>query len=189
MSMNAANVAILKPLADGVLYWAPVGTKEPNDATTPLPAAWRNVGYIAEDGIVRSAGLEAGEGKVAFGGDTVVQGVNKRSPNVKFTIIETSNADAMAMVVHTNDITKNADGTLNWSDSGRDPEPKTLVFESVRDDLTVERTVYGHTVAGEMEDVTNDNDTVYGYGVTYNARKVNGAYSRTYQAKIVAPTP
>lgn len=35
----------------GAVYAAPVGTAAPTDATTALPAAWKALGYLHEDGV------------------------------------------------------------------------------------------------------------------------------------------
>lgn len=42
-------------LGPGLLYAAPIGTTEPTDATTPLPSAWREIGYTDEGTTINMA--------------------------------------------------------------------------------------------------------------------------------------
>lgn len=51
---NAQNVSVAKPKVGGAVFVAPVGTDLPTDATTALNAAYQNVGYISEDGVVNT---------------------------------------------------------------------------------------------------------------------------------------
>jgi hypothetical protein len=46
--LEASNVVVA---SFGHIYIAPEGTALPADVTTPLPAAWEDIGYVGEDGV------------------------------------------------------------------------------------------------------------------------------------------
>ena len=48
---NSANVTAGTPKVGGAFFHAPLGTDLPTDARTPLDAAFKNLGYISEDGL------------------------------------------------------------------------------------------------------------------------------------------
>lgn len=51
MALVAENVRIG---TTGNLYIAPLGTAAPTDVKTPLPAAWKDLGYFSADGVTES---------------------------------------------------------------------------------------------------------------------------------------
>ena len=48
---NTANVAAGKPKINGAIFVAPVGATLPTDASTVLDAAFKNLGFISDDGV------------------------------------------------------------------------------------------------------------------------------------------
>ena len=51
---NVTNVSTGKPKVAGAVYRAPKGTTLPTNATSTLPSAWAEMGYISEDGVTNS---------------------------------------------------------------------------------------------------------------------------------------
>ena len=68
--MNANNVTTGKRRTAGGIYRAAAGTTLPTDATTSLAAAFKEIGYISEDGVTNSISKTTNEIK-EWGGDTV----------------------------------------------------------------------------------------------------------------------
>jgi len=54
MAANASEVVVG---SGGKIYIAPVGTPEPNTPTAALNAAYKDLGYISEDGVSASFGV------------------------------------------------------------------------------------------------------------------------------------
>lgn len=71
MGNDKSNIAIGLPNPKGALYWAPLGTTLPTDATTPLASEFVNLGYVTEDGLTSTTAEE---------GMTLKLGVLKLSP-------------------------------------------------------------------------------------------------------------
>lgn len=51
---DTQNVTVGKGRVTGYLFVAPNGTALPTDATTDLPEAFKNLGYIDEDGVTET---------------------------------------------------------------------------------------------------------------------------------------
>ena len=91
------NVTTGKRGVNGGIYWAPVGTTLPTDATTTLAAAFKNVGYISEDGVTNSKTRETLEIK-EWGGETVASEVTSQDESYKWRSIEYLNTDTLKAV-------------------------------------------------------------------------------------------
>ena len=49
---NKDNITIGRPKVGGAIYFAPAGSTLPTNATTSLPSAYINLGYVTEDAIL-----------------------------------------------------------------------------------------------------------------------------------------
>ena len=54
MANEVKNVTTAKPKVSGAVFYAPLGTTLPTDATTPLDTKFKNLGYVSEDGFTFS---------------------------------------------------------------------------------------------------------------------------------------
>lgn len=184
MANNSTAVSILKPAEEGVVWYAPLGTTLPTAVGDSLDPAFKTCGYISNDGIEKSDNFEAGEGVAAYGGDIVVNGTSTMQPSVKFTIWETGNPDALKLAYNASDVS----GTLNNVSlrlTDKLPDDCVMVFQFLRSNSIVEWDVYRHMVFGGRDDSTRDNENPDGVPVTWNARKVDGAFGNIYFGEIV----
>lgn len=55
---NSANVTAGTPKVGGAFFHAPLGTDLPTDANTALDTAFKNLGYISEDGLTESTSID-----------------------------------------------------------------------------------------------------------------------------------
>lgn len=89
MANNSANVSAAKPKVGGAIWWAPAGTEAPTDAVTPLTNAFKNVGYVSEDGLTEKETRTSQKDK-AWGGDTVNYSQTEYEKSYSFKMIETN---------------------------------------------------------------------------------------------------
>lgn len=94
---NKSNVTTGKRGVNGGIYWAPVGTTLPTDASTTLAAAFKNVGFVSEDGLTNSKSRETMEVK-EWGGETVMSEVTSQSETYKWKSIEYLNTDLLKAI-------------------------------------------------------------------------------------------
>lgn len=112
MTQNAANVAASAPTVNGALAWAPLGTVIPTDATSPLPAAAKWLGYISEDGIQSSGEAPSTTDVNAYGGDKVATlKSTKRTIARTVKLIEVINPDVLSFAFGEGNVTVTADAT------------------------------------------------------------------------------
>lgn len=94
---TAANVLTGKPKVTGGIRYGRNVTTFPDDATTALDAALLDAGYVSSDGLVQT--IDASDEKItAWGGDVVKIVRTEHSVSYTFTLIETSNADALKLM-------------------------------------------------------------------------------------------
>lgn len=107
MASNTANVYAAEPRSTGTCFMAPLGSPAPTDARTPLNAAYLDLGYVGEDGIVETVDRSTDE-KKAFGGDTVKILQTDYTHEFTLTLLESVNPDVMKTVYGANNITTTA---------------------------------------------------------------------------------
>lgn len=86
MTQTAANVMVA---GSGAIFHAPLATTLPTTAFTALNAAFKDVGYVSEDGVTESQGAESNPIK-AWGGDTVRTVQTAHNVTYRFSMIETN---------------------------------------------------------------------------------------------------
>ena len=86
---NAANVSTGKPKVGGAVFVAPLGTLIPADALEALDAAFENIGYCSDEGIVNGVSEDNLTVK-AYGGQEVLSEPSSRSETYNLTFIETN---------------------------------------------------------------------------------------------------
>lgn len=104
MASSAANVYAAMPAATGALREAPLATAAPTGATTVLPAAWVDLGYIGEDGFTESHQRDKTK-KKAFGGSTVKILQTEYGVTIKFKFMESLNADVLKAIFGEDNVT------------------------------------------------------------------------------------
>lgn len=91
MSNTAADVRVYAD-STGFVATAPTGTAIPTDATSSLNAAFDELGYIDENGVVESQGTSETKVKAWQGGAIVRTVRTEHSLTYKFTALETNAA-------------------------------------------------------------------------------------------------
>ncbi len=103
---SKANVIAGKPKVGGAVFRAPLGTALPTDATTPLPEAFVELGYVSSDGWTRLIN-KSYEAIAAWGGDEVSKSRAEHSVGFSLSLIENLN-DLDADII----FVKNIDNTV-----------------------------------------------------------------------------
>ena len=171
---NARNVAAAKPFAGGGIYWAPLSTALPTDEATALPAAFKPLGFVSEDGVqpTRDTSIEKIK---AWGGDIVAALLADESRSFEFTLLEVFHEEVLKFVYGAENVTITAPtasvGTkYAVTDKGGKRDNVLLVFDmrhgSKRRRLVVP--IADYNLTGEQPYVDN---ALTAYTVTVEAIK------------------
>lgn len=171
---STKNVAAPKPPVGGAIYWAVTGTALPTNASTALAAAYKGLGYVADDGLVPNRDTNVDKAK-AWGGDTVANLVTDESSSFEFTLLEVFQQQVNEFVFATGNVTFTAAivGTgskLNILDKGGKPAQCIFAFDMLSGGkkMRIILPVADPVVTGERPFVDSD---VSGWEVSVEALK------------------
>ena len=77
------NVSVAKPKITGAIYRAPLKTALPADATTALNVAFKELGYVGEDGVTNNNSADSDNIK-SWGGAVVATTQKEKKDTFKF---------------------------------------------------------------------------------------------------------
>ncbi|MEZ2373122.1 hypothetical protein [Arthrobacter sp. RCC_34] len=159
MALTAANVRVA---VTGSCNIAPLGTTLPVDATTALAAAFKDVGYVSEDGVTQSISTDQSDIKAWQNGDVVRKIQTSHEVTYQFTMIETNGETAQ----------------IYYADpDATDTEVKITAAQTshnvwaieIKDGTEVSRIVLPDAQVTERGDMVFKTDEAVGYDITLTA--------------------
>ena len=97
MAGTATNVTAGKPRTNGAVFAAAPGSTLPTDAVTALDNAFKDLGFLSEDGVTRSRSLSSSNIK-EWGGKVVLITEEEDITTIKFKMIEYLNTEVQKVV-------------------------------------------------------------------------------------------
>lgn len=180
---NSANVSVGKPKAGGAVYWAPIGTTVPTDASTALDAAFLNVGFVSDAGVTISTSVESSSHK-AWGGVEVANDVTGFSETTSFEMLEKS-VNAMKLAFGAAAVTATGEEVTAVKHTVEAFKTEAvLVVETLINSTEIRRTVVARAKLIERGDVTYSDGDLVMYPVTFANLDADGAASVDYYAKV-----
>lgn len=162
---ETSNVTAAKPKVGGGIYSAPLGTAVPTDATTALNVAFKNLGYVSEDGVTNSDERSTDDIK-AWGGDTVNTVQTEKKDTFKYTLIEALNVDVLKEVYGDSNVSGTLETGITIKSNSKQLDPHSIVIETVLTDNALKRIVLPNAKVTEVGEITyGDSDNV-GYETT-----------------------
>ena len=101
---DVKNVTSAQPDIAGAIYRAPLGTAVPNNAYSDLDPAFKNLGYVSDDGLTNANSPET-ETKKAWGGATILTSQTGRPDTLKYKLVEALNVEVLKSVYGDNAVT------------------------------------------------------------------------------------
>lgn len=129
-----------KPGAKGVMFSAPLGTTLPEDATTPLPNPFVNLGYLTGDGTSNEEEIET-EDVDAFGGDTVLTLMTSRKDSFTQSFLQALDKDVLKEYYGQDNVVVDEDGSFYVRHNAKSNGRRVFVYEKLHSNGQVERTV------------------------------------------------
>jgi len=169
VSNNAQNVTAGKPKVGGAIYFAPLGSTLPTTATEDLDAAFENVGYISDAGLVNS-NSPSSENIKAWGGDIVLTTLTEKPDTFKFTLIEAMSLNALKAIYGASNVTgTDLDTGLEVHANSTQQPDYAWVIDMVFKNNTVKRIVIPDAGVSGVGDVTYADGSAVGYETTISA--------------------
>lgn len=185
---NVGNVTVGKPKVGGAIFRAPVGTALPTDAKTALDAAFKEMGYLSEDGLTNSNSPDTDTAK-AWGGDVVLNIQNSREDTFKGTFIEALNLEVLKMIYGENNVTGDLAKGITISASADEAESYSYVFDMILKGDVMKRIVIPSAKVTEVGDITYSDGDAIGYETTLSAAPDSNSKTHyEYMVKKAATT-
>jgi len=155
MSLDASKVEVA---VTGAVYLAPSGTTLPTDSSLALNEAFKNVGYISEDGIVETPEEDNTEIRAWQNGDIVRRVQASHEIQYQFMMIETNEVSLEAYY-----------GNYEAGDvlvTGEQLPRQCMVIETI-DEGKIRRRVAPDAQVIERGELSLTNEEATGYDVTF----------------------
>ena len=164
---DSTKVVAGKPKVGGAIWSAPLGTKLPTDATTALDLAFKDLGYVSDDGLTNELTTDTEEIK-AWGGDTVLTAQTGTSDTFTYKLIESLNIEVLKEVYGSSNVTGTLATGIKISVNSKEKIEHVIVIETaLRDKL--KRIVLPIAKIKEMAEITYVDGEPVGYEVTVQA--------------------
>lgn len=163
--MIVTNVTAGKPKIGGAVYRAPADTTAPTDSTTALAAAFKELGYVSEDGVNNARELNR-EVIKAWGGDDVLVTKNGTNDTFTFTLIEALNEDVLKTVYGSASITGTLSDGIAVGVGNEEPEEGVWVIDMILRGGAAKRLVIPRGVITEIGEITYADEEAVGYEIT-----------------------
>lgn len=176
---DSTMVSLGKFKVGGYAYWAPAGTTPPTNATTALPAAFKLLGYLSEDGLTIKTDTGTTEVKDA-NGTTVMKVITSYAESYQFVMLEVLRAEAAKLRYNT-DAVNGSDRKMTIKHQMPSGEGFVLVFEIAMTGDVKDRLVIGNATRAEFGDRQVHAGDVQVYDVTVSANDMgNGVTAIEY---------
>ena len=153
MAGIATNVTAGKPNTSGAVFTAPAGTALPTSASATLNSAFKDMGFVSEDGVTKSTSISTTTIK-EWGGSPVLVTQDEKVVSVKLKLIEYKHKDVHSFVHGSNNVTESS-GAITVKINAEDPGEQAIVI-----DMTLRGNIDYRMVIPRGK-ITSIGDTVY----------------------------
>ncbi len=166
--MNSSNVTYGKPKKSGAIYTAPVGTPLPASVRAEKNEAFKNAGYISEDGVTNSNSGDSTDIK-AWGGDVVMSAQEGKEDKFKFVMIETLGKTPMEVVYGSANVSGDLTDGITIKANNDTPEERSWIIDIGMRNGILKRIVIPKATLTELGDIVYKDNEAVGYDVTLSA--------------------
>ncbi len=168
MSNNTGSVSASKPKVGGAIFRAPLGTTLPTDAVTALAEAFKNLGYVSEDGVTNSNSPES-ENIKEWGGSTVLTVQTGKEDTFSFKLIESLNPEVQKAVYGDDNVTGTPDTGMTVKANAKEQAASAWVIDMELNGGYFRRIVIPEAAVSEVGEITYVGTDAIAYDLTLSA--------------------
>lgn len=185
--MNAEYVSASKPKIAGAIFSAPLGTALPTRVDEVLNAAFKNLGYVSDSGVVNSNSPSSDKAK-AWGGDVVLNFSNERPDTFKLALIEMLNVEVLKVIYKDGNVTGDLETGITINVGNEEYENRCWVIDMLLKGAA-KRIVIPSGKITALEDIEYVDNKPTAYGITIAAEPIStGKYHHEYIKKTTTTT-
>lgn len=166
--MDAKNVTTAKPRIGGAIFRAPLGTELPTDAVSELNPAFKDLGYISDEGLRNSNGMESASSK-AWGGSTVISMQTGKSDVFNLTLLECTNVETLKSVYGDGNVSGTIETGITIRANSEEQEPHAYVFDMIMKGGILKRIVVPNATLTNLGEITYNDSNPVAYAETLEA--------------------
>ena len=166
----AKTITAAKPRTTGVVFRAPLGTVLPTDATTALPATYKKLGKLSDDGFTNNY-ERSSEDIREMGGAIVLTVQTEVNDTFSFKLLDALDADVLAAVYGASNVSGEIDGNdgITVLANSDEPEEGVWVLDTIMRDGTLQRIIIPDGKISEMGETVYRRNEAVGYDITLTA--------------------
>jgi hypothetical protein len=165
---DVTKVTAVKPKVAGAVFVAPLKTALPEDAKSELDAAFKNLGFISEDGI-KNENTASSEDIKAWGGAIVNSVQKEKTDKFKMTFIEALNIDVLKFIYGKSNIEGSLETGVKIKVGLEEAEEQVMVIDTVLKGGYLKRVVIPICKLTEMGEIPYSDSDTLGYESTVSA--------------------
>lgn len=181
---NASNVSAAKPKIGGAISRAPLGTILPTNATENLAEAFKQLGYISEDGLTNTNTFDSTD-VASWDGDVVLTTESNKRDTFMYKLLEVLNVDVLKSVYGDENVIGTLDTGITVRANSQPQEEHSWVIDMVMKNGVLKRIVIPKAKVSAVADIVYKNNEAIGYETTLSAAPYEEYDGDTHREYII----
>lgn len=164
---NAGNVTAAKANVAGAVFSAVFGTSLPVTPNESLASAFKDLGFVSQDGVTNSTNIESTTVK-EWGGNTVLTIQTSKDDQFKLKLLETKNVEALKEVFGQNNVSVAGNGLITIVANASEQAYRSYVIDMSLSDGGLKRIVLPKAKVSSIGDITYTASDAANFDLTFD---------------------